>query len=659
MCSRRFVLFLCLAVVCALYFPAKKLEAGDDWLPIDPADLKMTSEPKAPGAPAIYLYRQVDRNDSGQSTTEINYIRIKILTEDGRKYGNVEIPFDKRGYKVNNIRARTIRPDGSIVNFDGKVYENTIVKSKSLKYLAKTFTMPDVSVGSIVEYRYNYDFEDLRLFNSHWILSEELFTRLAKFSLKPYSEPPWSVQWISPAGLPTGTEQAKEGPDHVIRMTASNIPAFQIEDFMPPQNELKFRVDFLYHDTIPETNVDKFWSNYGKKKADLVEKFVNKRKPMEQAVAGIVSPGDSPETKLKKIYARTQQLRNLSYEESKTAAEEKRDKLKAASNVEDVWKNGYGSGAAITWLFLALARAAGFEAYPVMVSTRNEYFFHPNRMNSNELNANVVLVKLNGKDLYCDPGTVFAPFGLLPWEESGVAGRKLDKEGGSWIQTDIAPSSATKIQRKAQLVLSEQGTLEGTVTLAYTGLEGMERRLEERNEDEAERRKYLEDQLKEYIPAAADVELKNKPDWAGTEPPLVAEFTVKVEGWVSGAGRRGLMPVGLFSAPEKRLFEHAERVQPVYYPYFYSKEDEIDVELPLGWKVWSVPKTQDVDAKAAEYILKIDDKKESVHISRKLRVDLFMVPKDLYPALRNFYQNVRTDDEQQIVLQAAAASASN
>jgi len=119
------------------------------------------------------------------------------------------------------------------------------------------------------------------------------------------------------------------------------------------------------------------------------------------------------------------------------------------------------------------------------------------------------------------------------------------------------------------------------------------------------------------------------------------------------------MPVGLFSAPEKRLFEHAERVQPVYYPYFYSKEDEIDVELPLGWKVWSVPKTQDVDAKAAEYILKIDDKKESVHISRKLRVDLFMVPKDLYPALRNFYQNVRTDDEQQIVLQAAAASASN
>ena len=105
--------------------------AGDEWLPIDPVELRMTSEPLAPGAPAIYLYRQVDRDDSKADTTEYNYVRIKILTEEGRKYGNIEIQFEKANFHVSAIRARTIHPDGTVVNFDGKVYENTIVKSKS------------------------------------------------------------------------------------------------------------------------------------------------------------------------------------------------------------------------------------------------------------------------------------------------------------------------------------------------------------------------------------------------------------------------------------------------------------------------------------------------------------------------------------------------
>ena len=148
---RSCVLLLTLIGATFLLAPGRPVQAGDDWLPIDPTDLKMTSEPKAPGAPAIFLYRQVDRDDKGTASTEYNYLRIKILTEEGRKYANVEIPFDKGEYKVRGIRARTIRPHGTIVNYEGKIFENTIVKSKTLKYLAKTFSMPEASVGSIIE----------------------------------------------------------------------------------------------------------------------------------------------------------------------------------------------------------------------------------------------------------------------------------------------------------------------------------------------------------------------------------------------------------------------------------------------------------------------------------------------------------------------------
>src|SRR5581483_4508923 len=107
---------------------------------------------------------------------------------------------------------------------------------------------------------YNYDFEDNFIFDSHWILSEELFTKHAQFSLKPYSENGWVVQWAWPAGLPQGTAPPKEEKNGIIRMISDNIPAFEIEDYMPPESELKFRVDFVYHDSMPERDVDKYWT---------------------------------------------------------------------------------------------------------------------------------------------------------------------------------------------------------------------------------------------------------------------------------------------------------------------------------------------------------------------------------------------------------------
>ena len=81
--------FIGLFVAFASIVPAH----ADGWLPVSPEELKMTSEPKAPGAPAIYLYRQVDRDDN--IPRERDYARIKILTEEGRKYADIEIPFLK------------------------------------------------------------------------------------------------------------------------------------------------------------------------------------------------------------------------------------------------------------------------------------------------------------------------------------------------------------------------------------------------------------------------------------------------------------------------------------------------------------------------------------------------------------------------------------
>jgi hypothetical protein len=222
----------------------------------------------------------------------------------------------------------------------------------------------------------------------------------------------------------------------------------------------------------------------------------------------------------------------------------------------------------------------------------------------------------------------------------------------------LPESSQSKIERMARLKLSETGDLEGKVTITYTGLEAMWPRLDNRNADEVERKKFLEEEAKGQIPATVELELTNKPDWTGSSTPLIAEFDVKVPGWVSSAGKRAVLPVGLFSATEKRIFEHANRVHPIYFRYPFEKSDDITIDLPPGWQVSSAPKDQNQDGHVIFYVLKVDDNKGSVHVKRKLDVDVLLLEAKYYPALRNFFQVVRTGDEEQIVLQPGTSSAS-
>jgi uncharacterized protein DUF3857 len=625
-----------------------------------PDELKMSAEPKAPGAPAILLYREVNRDDRGMTAHEDDYFRVKILTEEGRKYADIEIPFYKSGGNIVNVHARTVEPDGTIINFSGKAFDKTIVKARGVKYLAKTFTLPDVRVGSILEYYYTVDLPERYVFDSHWILSNELFTKAAKFTLRPYDgdNPPMYLRWTW-HNLPTGSGQPKQGPDHVIGLEVNDIPAFQTEDYMPPENEMKSRVDFIYSEDTFESEPAKYWKKLGKRRYDQLEKFIGKRKAMDEAVAQIVSSSDSPEVKLQKIYSRVQQIRNTSFEAEKTEQEQKRNKEKPPENVEDVWKKQYGSGTDLTWLFLALARAAGFEASGMWVPDRQNYFFQQQTMDGQRLDENVAAVNLNGKEVFFDPGTAFIPFGMLPWSETGVTGLKLDKDGGSWLRTTLPSSSDSAVQRKAQLKLSESGDLEGKVELSFTGLEASQRRMEERLTDDTERKKYLEDEIRNAVPAACEVELTNQPDWKNSSSPLVAEFTLKIPGWVSGAGHRALMQVGLFSAPEKRLFDHAARVYPIYFSYPFVRNDDVTIDLPLGWQVATVPQPQKLDAKAVVYSLEAKNEKSTLHLNRTLNVDILILPPDSYANLRKIFQIVRTEDEQQVILQPGATTAAN
>jgi hypothetical protein len=621
---------------------------GEDWLAATPDELRMTSEPKASRAPAIYLDYRVDRDD--QSSQEAHYVRIKILTEEGRKYGDVSIRFDETRESIGGIEARTIHPDGSIIKFDGKVYDTPIVKGHGVRYMAKTFTLPEVQVGSIIEYRYRRRSRDAGfihyVYDSHWILNDELFMRHGNFTLEPDRH--LTLVWSWPQGLPEGSGKPDKKGDR-IHLETRDVPAFVTEEYMPPENALKQRVDFVYSNAASTpTEPEKFWNHWAKENYREINSFIDHR-AIASAVTQIVAPEDSPDTKLHKIYARVQRIQNPLWE-SPENLDEAHEKLKSIHNAVDVYERGFGDGEQITWLFLALARAAGLSADPVLVSTRDTWFFQPRAMNPGPLNTNLVRVRTAEGELYLDPGSSLTPFGLLPWQETGVAGLVVTKDGGSWVTTPTPPAAESRIEHKGTLQLSANGMLKGHITVTYTGLEAVSHRVDEHHQDAVGRKRDLEDELKSEIPTGCDAELVNQPDWDSASPSLVAEFELSVPGWITPAGSRGLLPHTVFSANAKRMFTNSARVQPVYFSYPYRQDDDIVITFPPGVRVDKLPPAKTVDFGAARYRAGSEPTEQGLHQTRQLSIDGVLIAAKYYDSIYEFFQGVRSQDEQQIIL---------
>src|SRR5207302_83194 len=101
---------------------------ASDWPPITPEERTMATLPEQPGAAAVVLMREEVTDDPQNYRTV--YVRIKVLTEPGRHYADVEIPYSRRHFTVDDIRGRTVHSDGTIIPFAGKAFDKVLLKSK-------------------------------------------------------------------------------------------------------------------------------------------------------------------------------------------------------------------------------------------------------------------------------------------------------------------------------------------------------------------------------------------------------------------------------------------------------------------------------------------------------------------------------------------------
>jgi hypothetical protein len=364
----------------------------------------------------------------------------------------------------------------------------------------------------------------------------------------------------------------------------------------------------------------------------------------------VTPASDSPEVKLRKLYEYVQVFENSTFEDSKAEKEAKKLHLQDNENVEDVLRQKYGTRSEINRTFAALARRAGMDATIVAVTERDDALLHKEWPAFGQLGYEIALVRLNGNQIYLDPGSPFCPFGILPWEDTAVTGLLLDKNIPTWVTLPMPLPGDSKVRRAANLTLDEDGSLRGEVVVTYTGQEAFLKRILLRKQDEVGKKKAMEEALQEWLPAKGEVELLNVSDWKSSSDPLVAKYKITLSNFGNPAGHRLLLPATLFADAYKNPFVETRRTYGVVMHYAYQHADDITIALPKTLHVESLPKptaSQNAIAQAsAEYAVQDGN----LHFTREFQWKSVVIEQKYYPALRQYLEVLQSGANEQAVL---------
>jgi hypothetical protein len=197
----------------------------------------MTVDPAAPGAPAVYLFREETADDQRQMRTL--YARIKILTDAGREqFSDITMPYEDKEENIKGVEARTIHSDGTVIPFTGKPWQKEVAKAGGMKFMEKGFSMPDVQVGSILEYRYETTYDGW--WAPHWYAQQPAPVHQAHYHFAPGM----NGRVASIRFLPKDAQINENGKGWDLVL--NNVPAAVDEVDAPPMHIVGYRVLFYY-----------------------------------------------------------------------------------------------------------------------------------------------------------------------------------------------------------------------------------------------------------------------------------------------------------------------------------------------------------------------------------------------------------------------------
>lgn len=647
------------ATVLYLKLPAQ--ETSIKWGKIPEEELKMTSYAQDTAAAALVLadigYFTYDLRAPDQ-LTELNvHRRIKILKRSGFSEGDIEIPYySKDRYQdIVQLKAQIINPDGSKRNIEKKDF---FEEKTAEGYTTKKFTFPEVQIGSVIEYSYVMQTKDWFRVPT-WYFQTDIPVRLSEYVLNIPEFLEFVI--ISRGRTLDRNEQFFESNALGVRnrkyiLAVKDAPALKEEAFITTMTDYMAHVLFQISGTV-QNDIRKpvlsDWPTVAKQLMEhesfgkRIERKVNFNDAYEK-IAPLVAAAKTPEEKMKAIYHFV--LEHIKWDG--TYGIYQNDPLNKVFEL----KKGDVAGANL--LLIGLLKEFGFEAKPMLISTRGHgqpIELYPILSQFNYVLAHVTL---NNKVHLLDATHSQRPLGLPAVSALNNKGWVVDPAKPHW--EDIAPAKASST-RMFTLVLDEEGKAKGKMVSAYDGYAALEVREELTKKDDPQSSKSAPDESEsdeEVSATLAKIEydsvvVKNLDDIYKT---LAYNAKVNIPESATINGDFIYLNPVLHPAFDENPFKQTVREYPVDIAYPLSHRYVLNLTLPQGYDIEQLPEQVNLllPNSGGRFVFLISKNtngaQRSIQINSTIQINQVHFEPEEYVAIKKFFDLIIEKQQEQLVL---------
>ena len=619
-----------------------------------------------PGAAALVLgnYAEAEftlTSGKGLALQMKLHKRIKIFSKNGLDQANVSLQYyaGESGHfeKVERVKAKChYLENGSVKTVDLSSKEIFTTKL-GMGYEEIKFAIPAVREGCVIEYSYEFLSHDLANIDS-WYFQELIpvahsemrlvmpaifvFQKVlyGKYALNvdKSDQMRCSFDGYLSGGAGATERLSYDGTCNLWQWAMLDVPSVRKEPFMGPVNDLAAHMEFqLQRVEYSSGQKEEVMSSYQQfnDKLLLDNDFGKIAKPgrfekslVEKVTAGMTEP-------LAKAAAILQHLQQkVSWNEFYA--------LYAGKSPEKVYESGSGTVAEINLMLVACLRAAGLNADPVVLGTRDYGRPHPIYPNRKKLKNVVAIFELDGQSVFADASSKGLPLGFLSQRCLHGDGWRVSAEKPGFIALQ---SNATGAQVCFFDLSHDAGAWTGKFTYKSTGylaaanLQGI---------GKDGKQNYLKSELE----VLSDWQRTGEPSLTFLDAPLGVMIEMPLRQESEEADIMYFKPVFKNSFTENP-FQTETRLWPLDLPYALNFNNVLNLTIPEGYTIAEMPENAAIvlgDKKDMVYQYRCSLDENRLMIISKLQMNrIFYLPQE-YPDLRKMFDLIEQKHQEMVVL---------
>lgn len=423
--------------------------------------------------------------------------------------------------------------------------------------------------------------------------------------------------------------------------TAENVPALKEEDYIDNIENYKSSIyNELERTRFPDQLVKDYsitWEGVAKTiyENESFGKELNERSYLVQDIKTMLKNAVSEEEKLDIIFKFVKTKMNWDGKYG----------FYTQKGVKKAYADRTGNVAEINFILIAMLKLAGINANPVLISTIEHGV--PAFPNRTVFNYVIAAAEIDGKQILLDATHKYTTQNILPLNVLNWTGR-LIKQDGTSQEVNLVPSLSSNKNYNLMVKIDDKGIISGKFRVQkkdYEAYSFREKNVQINKENYLER---LENdlngiQVNDYTVENDDTDLSK---------PVTETFTFASDNHCEMIGNKMFINPMLFFTLNKNPFVQEKRIMPIYFGYPKQEKYNINIEIPEGFAIESMPKAMKIATEDKVVLFTINALAEGnkIQIIVTKEINAATLTADYYDDLKDFFQKMIEKQNEKIVL---------